>query len=124
VSKNIILLNAEFYRYDVYGFDYIQFGKYDAKDRGLYVWHMDSMFNDSNPHPGLFRKLSVTLLLNDDFDGGKFQFMLGSPEAISEPEMSVGTMILFPSYISHQVTEVTKGCRMSLVVWVVGPRFK
>lgn len=124
VSHNINLLNNEFFKYDIYGFDYIQFGQYDAKDRGLYSWHPDTMYNEANLHPGLFRKLSISILLNHDFDGGKFQIMMGGPDLVNEPEMHTGTMLIFPSYLTHQVTEVTKGCRMSLVIWVVGPKFR
>ena len=35
-----------------------------------------------------------------------------------------GTIIIFPSFIRHRVTPVTKGVRKSLVVWVDGPRFR
>lgn len=35
-----------------------------------------------------------------------------------------GTVIIFPSYILHRVTPVTKGVRKSLAVWISGPRFK
>jgi len=35
-----------------------------------------------------------------------------------------GTLILFPSYVLHEVMPVTKGTRNSLVTWVTGKQFK
>ena len=35
-----------------------------------------------------------------------------------------GTLILFPSYILHEVKPITKGERNSLVSWVTGKQFK
>ena len=35
-----------------------------------------------------------------------------------------GTLILFPSFILHEVTPVTKGERNSLVSWITGKPFK
>ncbi|MBI4521691.1 MAG: 2OG-Fe(II) oxygenase, partial [Gemmatimonadetes bacterium] len=35
-----------------------------------------------------------------------------------------GQAFLFPSYIGHRVTPVTRGIRRSLVTWCVGPAFR
>ena len=35
-----------------------------------------------------------------------------------------GILVLFPSYILHEVKPVTKGERNSLVAWVTGKQFK
>jgi PKHD-type hydroxylase len=35
-----------------------------------------------------------------------------------------GAVIIFPSYVLHRVTRVTRGVRKSLVVWVTGPNFR
>ena len=43
----------------------------------------------------------------------------GQPTA----ESLIGTMILFPSYVLHRVSEVTKGTRYSLVGWAHGNSF-
>ena len=39
------------------------------------------------------------------------------------PELKKGAMILFPSFLLHKVSPVTKGTRNSLVGWVRGPNF-
>ena len=35
-----------------------------------------------------------------------------------------GTIIVFPSFLEHQVTPVTKGTRYSLVQWYSGPDWR
>jgi PKHD-type hydroxylase len=39
-------------------------------------------------------------------------------------DKGLGKVVLFPSFMLHRVTPVTKGIRRSLVVWVTGPAFK
>lgn len=34
-----------------------------------------------------------------------------------------GSGVLFPSFLAHQVTPVTRGLRRSLVAWAYGPQF-
>mgnify|MGYP003351822367 FL=1 len=69
----------------------------------------------------LFRSV---LLLNDGFEGGLFQINKGLESKPETIEMIKGRLLLFPSFIIHRVTPVTKGIRKSLVTWVEGPRFK
>ena len=66
------------------------------------------------------------MFLNDtsEYKGGKFQFNEGTEKnAVDVPQIR-GRMILFPSFMIHRVTPVTKGVRKSLVVWVLGPKFR
>lgn len=66
------------------------------------------------------RKMSMTIVLNDDYEGGEFEFA-EDPELIKEKQ---GTVIIFPSYMMHRVRPVTKGVRHSLVVWFVGEPYR
>ena len=76
-------------------------------------WHQDGV----GPIKGdsLTRKLSLSLILNDDFEGGELEVFPHGPMNFSK-----GTMVFFPSFQTHQVHPVTKGTRYSLVVWFVG----
>tara|TARA_R110000787_G_scaffold284741_1_gene398860 strand:+ start:1629 stop:2240 length:612 start_codon:yes stop_codon:yes gene_type:complete len=65
---------------------------------------------------GKTRKLSMTIVLNDDYEGGEFEFF-DDKKLIKE---KTGTIIVFPSYQVHKVRPVTKGTRYSLVVWFCG----
>jgi len=93
---------------------------------GFYSWHKDGIgsHNDADNRPdnkflhGNARKLSMSIMLNDDYGGGNFEIFGG--ESLQGEE---GSVIVFPSFIEHQVTPVTKGIRYSLVTWFVGPPF-
>lgn len=116
------LVNNKFYRFDLIGYDSFQFTTYKASESGHYDWHVDSIVGQPNRQGhGLHRKLSMTLLLNDDFEGGDFEVNLSKPEKVN---VRKGRAIFFPSFVLHRVTPVTKGTRKSLVIWVEGPRWK
>ena len=68
------------------------------------------------------RKLSMSILLNEDYEGGDFKFY-GAKETVLK-EKAKGTVLVFPSYMQHCVEEVTKGNRYSLVVWFLGKGFR
>jgi len=116
------MINDKFYGFDLIGYHSFQFSTYNAKENGHYDWHVDSYVGNKNQiGTGLHRKLSMTLLLNDDFEGGDFEINLSKPEKI---EIKKGMAIFFPSFVLHRVTPVTKGVRKSLVIWVEGPRWR
>jgi PKHD-type hydroxylase len=64
------------------------------------------------------RKLSMSIILNDEYEGGEFEFF-AKDTVISKR----GTIIVFPSYMQHRVKPVTKGTRYSLVIWFCGEPF-
>ena len=66
------------------------------------------------------RKLSMTIVLNKNYEGGEFEFF-SETDLIKE---KTGTVIVFPSYMVHRVNPITKGTRYSLVVWFVGEPFQ
>ena len=69
----------------------------------------------------------MTVLLNDNYEGGEFQFVICNQEKceIHVPEFNkIGSIIVFPSDMEHRVAPVTSGVRYSLVVWFLGPPFK
>ena len=111
-------MNDKFFKFDVYGFvEGLQFTHYKAPS-GHYGKHVDNSFNN------VTRKLSLTVQLSDpkDYDGGDLNFYTGSKPTTADKEQ--GMIYLFPSYILHEVTPVTRGERKSLVGWITGPSFK
>ena len=86
---------------------------------GHYDWHMDCGANEQRQ-----RKISVTVQLSDDedYEGGELQLWRGA-NALDAPK-GKGTVVIFPSYMMHRVTEVTKGTRKSLVLWVGGDHYR
>jgi PKHD-type hydroxylase len=100
----------------------IQFTEYNAEHGGKYDWHHDV---DWQSNAAFDRKISVVLQLSDGnyYEGCDFQF-----DEVQNPDpdalRSKGTIICFPSYLRHRVTEITKGSRYSLVAWFEGPRWR
>jgi len=98
----------------------IQYTEYCATKRGFYGCHYDI----SSHAPGVFRKISVVVQLShqEDYSGG--EFVLSTPNNMAlEVSREIGDVILFPSYMPHEVKPVICGKRLSLVMWIPGPPF-
>jgi PKHD-type hydroxylase len=124
INRVIETVNEEYYNFDLNGYDSIQYSEYRAEEDGRYDFHID-FFHDmipQNEYDYMTRKLSFSLLLNDDYVGGDFEFLVGR-EPIKH-NLKRGDMLLFPSFFMHRVTPVTEGTRKSLVSWVTGPKFR
>lgn len=117
-------VNEKFYNFDLNGYSKFQYTTYDSEKNGHYDWHMDTSVGRTPIDDIEMRKLSLTLLLNDTFKGGEFCINLGSEKNADFPPMKKGRIILFPSFMNHRVQPVTMGTRRSLVVWVLGPKFR
>ena len=67
----------------------------------------------------------MSVILNDNFDGGAFEFASYGKEKceITPIEVAAGSVIVFPSSMEHRVAPVTKGIRYSVVCWFLGPPF-
>jgi PKHD-type hydroxylase len=116
--------NDRFWNFDLNGYSAFQYSTYDVKEKGKYDWHMDTYLGKNNSNTDTeTRKLSLTLSLNDDFEGGEFQIITGNPKNPETVPTKKGRCILFPSWVLHKVAPVTKGIRQSVVVWVLGPKF-
>lgn len=102
--------------YEITQCERVQLAKYGIDQH--YKWHTDTFPLAGKP---LDRKLTVVILLNDEFEGGEFQMRLYSEY---QPILKKGTMIAFPSILEHQVLPVTKGVRYSAALWLSGPRFR
>ena len=65
------------------------------------------------------RHLSITIGLNNEFQGGEFVFDLGN-EKHQFPQ-NVGDCIIFPSnfMFPHSVNQVTEGTRYAVIGWVI-----
>jgi PKHD-type hydroxylase len=73
------------------------------------------------------RKLSLSLLLSEpgiDFMGGQFLINDGRQESPLTIPLRKGEVAAFPSWMIHKVAPVTSGTRRSIVVWVLGPKFR
>ena len=120
------------WRYDIVASESSQITRY--KKGGFYNFHIDGLgdnlssydFPDRPFMNERVRKLSMSVILNDDFDGGEFEFASYKNEKclITPLKPKLGDVIIFPSIMEHRVAPVTKGVRYSLVNWFVGPPFR
>lgn len=121
-----------------------QFTKYSVGN--YYGWHCDSHENpyikdENDPLNGKIRKLSMTISLSDpdEYEGGNLEFDFrntGGDEWVNKDSNNInnyrlcteirprGSIVVFPSFVWHRVTPVTKGTRYSLVVWTCGQPYK
>ena len=114
------------WNYNIVAAESCQVTRY-TKD-GFYSWHKDGMGSHkevhNNPDSEFLhnntRKLSMSVILNSDFEGGDIEIRDLDDKI---PRLGEGSVIVFPSFISHRVVPVTKGVRYSLITWFVGPPF-
>ena len=112
--------NAQWH-FDVPIVEPLQFTEYKVDQR--YDWHVDQFMG----YEETIRKISFSILLNDDFEGGEFEIEAGSPaspERVHTIELKKGDGLFFPSYTWHRVKPVTKGIRHSLVGWCRGDQWR
>jgi len=82
-------------------------------------WHQDNGVGDTS-----FRKLTAILQVSNeaDYDGGKFE-ICGNGD-LTENAYKQGSVVVFPCYLLHRVTEVTRGTRHSVVHRAIGEPFR
>ena len=106
------------WNFHVRGLEKVQLGKYSKG--AFYKWHTDT---GSPDEAGMQRKLSIVAMLSDasEYEGGLLEI-----KNLQEPlkKLNKGDIICFPSYLEHQVTEVTDGERYTAVAWCHGNAFR
>jgi len=85
---------------------------------GWYDWHIDIGTVETYAEIPTMRKISYSILLNDNFKGGNLEF-----QGKSFNNTPIGTGIFFPSYLIHKVSPVILGTRSVLVGWIHGQPF-
>ena len=112
---------TEQWNFDIKDIEDIQIARYRKGDH--YNWHVDGNGINSIPNSaGHVRKISMSIMLNDDYTGGELE--IKEDGGGSEMPNTIGTIIVFPSYSLHRVKPVKKGTRYSLVAWLGGPKFR
>lgn len=121
IWNHVLIANRSNFGFDIsYGIHEVQFSSYSSALSGRYEWHMDT-FLEAAPSQ---RKLSFCLQLSDPstYEGGIFETrnnMFNHDDFLPR-----GSILIFPSFLEHRVTQVTKGVRYSLVTWVEGTQWR
>ena len=93
----------------------------------FYDWHIDMGVEKDDDIS--FRKITVAVNLNDDYEGGEFQIEKWCAPNVRHRHQTllkakgIGSVLVFPSFLHHRVKAVTEGNRYSLVCWFRGSRF-
>lgn len=119
IAYKILEINSKLFKFNLHETEALQYTEYCESYKGCFNWHHDIIKIGNN-----IRKLTVSICLTDplSYVGGEFQFFNGTKNnlTVNQP---LGSIIVFPSWIMHQVTPVTKGKRITLVTWANGPEF-
>lgn len=120
VINSVLEVNNSHFKYSLNHIEPLQYAVYRSENLGCYNIHTDSYLRNTS---GFSRKVSFSILLDDpeDFEGG--DLLLHTSDNPIKADMKKGDMFLFPSFVPHSVTPVTKGTRRALVGWVYGPNF-
>lgn len=109
--------NTHLYEFAVTGLDEdFQLLRYETGD--FFTWHLDCGSGAEST-----RKLSMSIQLSapEDYDGGRLEFAVDPRPPMAGLQ---GAAIIFPSYLAHRITPLTRGTRDCLVAWAHGPAFR
>ena len=111
IFEQVMVDNETNFHFDIAGiFSGLSLLRYQQEQH--YEWHNDIGSGDTST-----RKLSVVIMLSENFTGGDLVLTQGVSQHIA---MRQGNMVVFPSYVLHKVTPVEEGDRWSLVAWIQG----
>ena len=109
------------WNFDIDAIEPLQYTEY--KSDGQYGWHIDQ---SSKPYAdGRIRKISFSLILNDEFEGGEFDLEYEHPNKNPRHAtfcLGKNEVIFFKSDYWHRVNPVKSGIRKSLVGWILGKK--
>jgi peroxiredoxin/predicted 2-oxoglutarate/Fe(II)-dependent dioxygenase YbiX len=102
------------FNYEVTRFEDFRIACYDASRGGYFRAHRDNT-TDGTAH----RRFAMSLLLNDDYEGGSLRFPEYGPHTY-RPE--AGGAVIFSCSLLHEATDVTAGKRFVLLSFFYGEK--
>ena len=113
-------INTKVFGYNIFWNFNLESFNYNVYDKsGEYDWHTDVTKNKECD-------IKLTCLLNlseETYEGGEFHTM-GNRNPNESIKFTSGMGLVFNPLIAHKVTPVTKGERISLTYWGVGPSWR
>tara|TARA_B100001250_G_scaffold284351_1_gene246451 strand:+ start:249 stop:851 length:603 start_codon:yes stop_codon:yes gene_type:complete len=112
ICSKVRQINDGMWRYNYDGYNPFQYSEYIVGDH--FDWHIDQI--DIRGHS---RKVSFSLGVSDksEYEGGDLVFKTGDEDHY---KLGRGDLIVFPSWMLHKVTPITKGKRRVIVGWGEG----
>jgi predicted 2-oxoglutarate/Fe(II)-dependent dioxygenase YbiX len=102
------------FNYEVSRFEDFRIACYDSARGGYFRPHRDNT-TEGTAH----RRFAMSLLLNDDYEGGTLRF----PEyGLHEYRPDAGSAVVFSCSLLHEATDVTRGQRFVLLSFFYGEK--
>tara|TARA_B100001778_G_C18352892_1_gene522789 strand:+ start:17 stop:652 length:636 start_codon:yes stop_codon:yes gene_type:complete len=122
ISMMVNMVNDKIYHFDIETNDG-ELKMIEYEKGGHYTWHADF-----NPGRCSLRKLVAIVQLTDpsEYEGGDVQFGFQDEKTDDWFKMNKlkGSLTIFPAFLSHRVTPVTKGKRYVIQELFVGDHFR
>lgn len=123
ISDWLLDANESTYKFAIDQIEPFQFTNYKEDRAEFYAPHVDVVYGEHSASAS--RKLSLILQLTDpeSYEGGDLLIYAGRKRPEPVPRKR-GAVVVFPSFMLHEVTPVRRGRRNSLVTWAHGPLFR
>ena len=128
--------NDEWCHFDIdwFGLNHeMQLAEYN-KEGDWFDWHRDYNFHSVTEHKeSIFenkykRKITAIIQLTDikEYEGARLLLNTDGEGHIRQdgPHLEKGSIIFFPSFVNHKVTELLSGIRNSFTIWYLGPPWR
>lgn len=115
LAGSIFEANQYFYNFDISKKIECYFARYETGNH-YNAEHTDCIILDDISK--LQRKLSFSLLLNDNYDGGDLSITGATINKVT------GALVVFPSFLPHNVSTVTAGTRYVIFGFCLGPSWR
>ncbi len=109
LSKSLLPELKKIYNLDITYRENYKICSYSAEDKGKFHAHRDSVY------PYGHRRLAMSLILNDDYQGGGITFPEYNNTAYKPEPCSA---VIFPTPLYHQVLEITGGTRYVIIAFL------
>ena len=123
LHQYVIHNNNNFFGFDLFEVahtNFVFYNVYDELKKGKYDWHKDGVLNQCFDH-----KLTVLLNLSESvYTGGQLELFLSGGVIEMSMFNNPGAVCVFPSWVVHRVTPVTKGQRITAAMFYSGPNIK
>ena len=107
LSRSLFPEIKKIFYFDVEYRELYKICSYNSETNGRFAAHRDT------PYPHQHRKFALSLILNDDYEGGELML----PEYYTSLKPKANTAIVFPGICTHQVNPIISGSRKTIITF-------
>ena len=110
--------------------DWVRVGRSQLAEYGVddhFHWHRDCEVVIAGDADRIHRKITAIAFLSDsgDYEGGNLELRDSQGAVYRDGRLRVaGNLLVFPSFLEHRVSPVSRGLRRSFTVWAFGPPWR